>query len=273
MTLKRSDHHIASFGLLLVALIITGCGKQPDTPPQAAPTISSMFGVQPTVMPVPTPASSSDNSAILQPAVNATTIAQATITALGEDKLVVVPVYNDVLSAGWSVKNSFQTTIDLKSQDNIDQGRFAIKIQPQITTGILYFTLEKTATKYFARNKVQALRFYISGGTEPLDKDAITVAIVGSNAHPYWVDNDTSVQIDGRVTDNQPVFSETRLSFLGINRSIPPKTYIKVTVWLNDLIYDPLYTYVTGFYLKTDKASAPTFYIDDVSLLMQPNSL
>jgi hypothetical protein len=272
MTPIHLYHRIISLALLLVTLSITGCGKQPNTLPQAAPTISSMFGAEPTIRPVPTP-NSSDNSAIPQPLANATVIAQATITALGEDKLVAVPVYDDALSAGWSVKNSFQTTLDLRSQDAIYQGRFAIKVQPQITTGIIYFTLDKTATKYFARNKVQALRFYISGGTDPLDKNAIAVAIVGSNAHPYWVDNDTSVQIDGRVTDNLPVFSETRLSFLGINRSIPPKTYVKVTIWLNDLIYDPFYNYVTGFYLKTDKASAPTFYIDDVSLLMQPNTL
>jgi hypothetical protein len=273
MSLIRSYRHASWLGLLLITLLITGCGEQPASPPQAAPTISAMFGAQPTIRPVATRSSGSTDSSIPQPSPNATAIAQATITALGEDKLVVVPIYSDALSVGWSLKNSFQTTIDLRSQDHIDQGRFAIKVQPQLSTGTLYFTLDKTATKYFARNKVQALRFYISGGNEPLDKDAITVAIIGSNAHPYWVENDTSVQIDGRVTDNQPVFSETRLSFLGINKSIPPKTYIKVTVWLNDLIYDPTYSYVTGFYLKTDKTSAPTFYIDDVSLLMQPNSL
>jgi hypothetical protein len=232
-----------------------------------------MFGAQPTVRPVATLASDSADGAIPQPTPNATAIAQATITALGENKLVVVPIYNDTLSAGWSIQHSFQTTIDLRSQEYIDQGRFAIKAQPQLTTGTLYFTLDKSATKILLRNKVQALRFYISGGSDQLDKDAITVAIVGSNTYPYWIENDKSVKIDGRVTDSEPVFSQTRLSFLGINKSIPPKTYIKVTVWLNDLIYDPLYTYVTGFYFKTDKASAPTFYIDEVSLLMQPNSL
>jgi hypothetical protein len=269
----RSYPCAASLGLLLIALILIGCGEQSNTPPQVVPTISSMFGTQPTIRPVPTLDSSTDNSTVPQPLPNATAIAQATITALGEDKLLSVPIYSDTLSASWSIKNSFQTTIDLKSQDYINQGHFAIKVQPQMATGTLYFTLDKTVTKYILRNRVQALRFYVSGGKDYLDKDAITVAIIGSNAHPYWIENDTSVKIDGRVTDNQPVFSETRLSFLGIHKSIPPKTYVKVTVWLNDLIYDPIYTYVTGFYVKTDKISAPTFYIDDVSLLMQPNSL
>jgi hypothetical protein len=267
MSSFRAYHGTISLGLLLVALIITGCGEQPNTPPPIPPTMSSMFETQPTIRPVATLPTNTDNTITA----DATAITEATITALGEDRLVVVPIYNDALSANWSITNSFQTMIDLKSQGFINHGRFAIKAQPQLTTGTLYFTLDKTVTKYIARNRVQALRFYISGGKDSLDNDAITVAIIGSNAHPYWVKNDTSVRIEGRVTDNQPVFSETRLSFLNINRSIPPKTYIKVIVWLNDLIYDPSYAYVTGFYLKTDKTSAPTFYVDDVSLLMLPS--
>jgi hypothetical protein len=261
---------ITTLGLLLT-ISLAGCENQPIKPPQAAPTISSMFGTQPTMRPQPTRAGG-ESSALPPSAANETAIAQSTITALGEDRLVVIPVYDDGLSDGWSIDNSFQTTIDLRSQEYVDQGRFSLKAQPQITTGILYFTLDKSAAKYLLRNKIQALRFYISGGSDPLDKNAITVAIVGSNEHPYWVKNDTSVKIEGRVTDNQPVFSETRLSFLGVNKAIPPKSYVKVTVWLDELIYDPTYTYVTGFYFKTDKESAPTFYIDNVSLLMQPSS-
>jgi hypothetical protein len=261
---------IATLGLLLT-ISLAGCGEQPIKPPQATPTISSMFGSQPTIKPRPT-IEDTGSSSLPASAANAAAIAQATVTALGEDNLVTVPVYDDALSNGWSIANSFQTAIDLKNQEYIDQGRFSIKAQPQFATSVVYFTLDKTVTRYFLRNKVQALRFYISGGGEPLDKNALTVAIIGSNAHPYWVENDTSVKIDGRVTDNQPLFSETRLFFLGVNKAIPPKTYVKVTVWLNDLIYDPLYTYVTGFYFKTDKASAPTFYIDDISFLVQPNS-
>jgi hypothetical protein len=262
----------SSMGLLLVALLVS-CGEQSEVPPQAPPTISSMFGMQPTIRPVATFTDASNDSSFPQPTANPTDVAQATITALGENKLVVVPVYDDALSADWSLTNSFQTTIDLQDRSYVALGHFAIKAQPKLTTGTVYFTLDKTAAKGIFRRKVQALRFYISGGENSIDKNAMTVAIVGSNVYPYWVKNDTSVKIYGRVTDGQPVFSETRLSFLGINKSVPPKTYVKVTVWLNDLIYDPLYTYVTGFYFKTDKTSMPTFYIDDVSLLMQPDSL
>jgi len=262
----------ASVGLLLVALLVS-CGMQPQVPPHATPTMSSMFGTQPTIRPVATFTDASNDSSFPQPTANPTNVAQATITALGENKLVVVPVYDDALSVGWSLTNSFQTIINLEDRSHVASGHFAIKAQPKFNTGTVYFTLDKTVVKGISRHKVQALRFYISGGDNPIDKDAMTVAIVGSNVYPYWVKDDTSVKIYGRVTDGQPVFSETRLSFLGINKSVPPKTYVKVTVWLNDLIYDPLYTYVTGFYFKTDKISVPTFYIDDVSLLMQPDFL
>ncbi len=266
-----SCRHSTLCGLLLIILIMVGCSAQPTTTPQAAPTIASIFGTLPTIRPVATLDSNSTNDSIPQPTPNATAIMQATISALGEDKLVVVPVYTDALSSGWSITHSFQTTIDLKSQDYVEQGHFAIKAQPNLTVSTLYFTLDKTTTRYLARNRVQALRFYISGGNDSLEKDALTIAIIGSNTYPYWVENDTSVQIEGRVTDSGPVFSETRLSFLGVNKSIPPKTYVKITVWLNELIYDPIYSYVTGFYFKTEKSATSTFYIDDVSLLLKPN--
>ena len=257
--------------LLLSIFMMGSCGNQAESPPYAAPTISSIFEIQPTIKPIPTTEPEFGNANSL-PTTNPTTIAQATITALGENKLMAVPIYNDTLSDGWSLKNSSQVVIDVRNQDFIHQGRFALKAQPQINLGVLYFTLDETTKRYFSRSKVQALQFYLSGGDNSLDSDSMTVTIVGSNAHPYWVKNDTSVTVEGRVTDNHPLFSETRLYFLGINKSIPPKTYVKITVWLNDLIYDPAYTYVTGFYFKTEK-TVSKFYIDDVKLLMQPTSL
>jgi hypothetical protein len=206
------------------------------------------------------------------PTTDSTVIAQATNVALGVKQLKEVLIYDDALASDWSLQHSFQTYIDLKSRGYVQRGRYAIKAQPQYTTGTLYFTLNKTDKEGFRRDQVQAIRFYLSGGPEPIGNDSLTVAVVGSNLYPYWVQNDNSVKIDGRVTDNQPVFSETRLSYLGINTAIPQKTYIEITVWLDSLLYDPLYTYVTGFYLKTDKQSVPTFYVDQVSLLVLPDT-
>jgi hypothetical protein len=93
--------------------------------------------------------------------------------------------------------------------------------------------------------------------------------VLGSNSYTYWLANDTSVPTDTTVTVEAPLFSETRLYDLHINRAIPPGTWVQVVVWLDDLIYDPEYTYVTGMYIKNNKGFLNTFYIDQVNLLMK----
>jgi hypothetical protein len=273
----RHSRRLALLGLT-AALALAGCGQgRPTITGNAAtalpaPTLSSIFVPQPTLTEGPTDAPTITPVPTPQPTSNPTVVAQATNAALREDQLEVVSVFNDTLSSDWSLKNSFQTTIDLKSTEYTAQGRYSIKAQPKLTTGVLYFTLNKTAKEQLRRDRVQAVRFYLSGGDEALNNKDLVVTVVGSNAQPYWVADDQSVQIEGRVTDGQPVFSETRLAFLKINTAIPPKTFVEVTVWLDELIYDPLYTYVTGFYLKTDKQSAPNFYVDQVSLLLLPKT-
>ncbi len=261
--------------MVLAAIGMVGCGQRPavssdQLTPQAAPTLSSVFVKPPSPAPRPTREAVA-TIAIPIPTTDATVVTQATNSAIAETELQVVPVYADALTAGWSVKQSFQMGVNVKDDEYIYKGDYALKAQPLVTTGVLYFTLDKTAKQTFLREQVQGLRFYLSGGDDLVDNEAITVAVIGSNAQPYWVNGDTSVKVEGRVTEEQPLFSETRLSFLGINTSIPPKTYAEVTVWLDDLIYDPPYTYVTGFYLKTDKEITPIFYVDQVSLLLLPD--
>ncbi|NTW00594.1 MAG: hypothetical protein HGA19_04710 [Oscillochloris sp.] len=269
----RYARFIRSCALLLALVVVVGCSQQSSTTPtaQVVPTVSSVFGIQPTIEPKPTRDTTSGDSADLLPTVDATVIAQATNAALGEDQLKEVIVYDDTLNTSWSLDNSFQVNMDLKNIKYTHKGRYAIRVQPKRTTGTLYFTLNRSAEP-LRRNRVQAVRFYLSGGGGAIGNEAIAVAVIGSNVRSYWVKNDDSVQLEGRVTDDQPVFSETRLSFLNINTAIPPKTYTEVTVWLDSLLYDPLYTYVTGFYLKTDKDSAPAFYVDQVSVLLLPDS-
>jgi hypothetical protein len=73
------------------------------------------------------------------------------------------------------------------------------------------------------------------------------VTVLGSNSYTYWVEDDISVK-----SIYEPVFSETRLYYLGVNRTIPPNTWVKVELWLDERIYDPDYRYVTGFYIKNE---------------------
>ena len=54
-----------------------------------------------------------------------------------------------------------------------------------------------------------------------------------------------------------------------IKRAIPPNNWVEVVVWLDDRIYDPDYTNVTGMYIKNDQGFLDTFYIDDIKLLVQ----
>jgi hypothetical protein len=267
------------FCTLAIAFLLMGCArKQVPTVVEGAagsyvvPTVASAFEIQPTIPPRSTPPSSIDPSVFIAPTPNSTMISQVTAAALNEDKLKEVVVYDDSLRSDWSISHSFESDIDTFSKKYVYQGAYSIQVRPKFTTGTLYFTLNQTAGEPILRSRVQAIRLYLSGGDLPVNNDAIAMAVTGSNQYPYWVENDRSVKLDGRVTDNQPLFSETRLYYLDINAAIPAKTFIKVTNWLDSRTYDPSYTYLTGFYLKTDRASVPAFYVDKVSILLLPKA-
>lgn len=275
--LHRHSRSIAFFCILAIVFFLVGCSRMSSmvmsTEPSGsyvAPTVSSIFEIQPSTTPRPTHDTTIASSMFLPPTPNATAINQATIAALDVDQLKEVVVYDDSLASDWSLSQSFQTNINLYNKEYVYQGRYAIKVQPKFTTGTLYFTLNETAKQVFKRAQVLAVRFYLSGGAQPINNDTMTVAVIGSNKYSYWVKNDASVHIDGRTTDEQPLFSETRLFYLGVNTAIPSKTYVEVTNWLDSRAFDPLYTYLTGFYLKTDRDSVSTFYVDKVSVLLSP---
>ena len=207
------------------------------------------------------------NTPVLETSARATAVLD---TASGQPtsartNLPEVVIYADALSTGWALDQSSKLTYDLQSRDVVDQGRYVLKATTKDGVGTLYFTLQQGAHTTFRRNKVLGLRFRLSGGNSAIPNDAILVTVVGSNRQPYWVPNDTSVKLDGRVTTDEPLFSETRLYFLNINHTIQPKTWVDVFLWLDDRQYDPNYTYVTGFYLKTDHLDR--FYLDNIALI------
>jgi hypothetical protein len=108
----------------------------------------------------------------------------------------------------------------------------------------------------------------LSSGADYISNTDLAVTVLGSNEYPYWVDGDNSVQ-----NEISPVFSETRLSFLDVNRSIPPDTWVQVDVPIHKLIYDPDYTYVVGFYIKNDEGFISEFFIDDIELFALPGGI
>jgi hypothetical protein len=255
-----------SFVFLLVTLfLLTACGRQGPilvtgaADSQPAPTVSAAFiPYAPTMEPVPT----------LRPPADSPPRRPRASDPLVDAEVTLVPVYDDALAPGWSLEHSSAITYDLQSDIYVDKGRYAIRAQRGQSVGTLYFTLNRDAGKTYPRDQVLGLRFRLGGGTADMPNDAFVVAVIGSNAWPYWVEHDTSVKIAGRVTDDQPLFSETRLYYLGINQTIPAKSWEDVIIWIDDLIYDPTYKYVTGFYLKPDEKYRSSFYIDQVSLIL-----
>lgn len=260
---------------LILALVFflfsaTGCSLLPaqQSGGYVAPTVSVLFGTVPS-LPLAEPTTIVRPIPITTP--NPTAVAAATITSMDEDQLLEVPVYTDALMSDWSIAHSVQSDITVNNRLYVDHGKYSIRVKPLYGMGKLYFTLNKTAKEKFLRSRVQGVRFYLSGGSRSINNDMLAVSVIGSNARSYWIPNDTSVYLEGRVTDDQPLFSETLLVFLGINTAIPARTYVEVTVWLDSLLYDPSYKYVTGFYLKADKQFVSEFYVDNVSLLLLPD--
>lgn len=56
------------------------------------------------------------------------------------------------------------------------------------------------------------------------------------------------------------------LAFLGINRSIPPETWVLIELYPEDREFDPPYDFFTGFYIKNSLGFVQPFYIDRIEL-------
>jgi len=256
--------------ILCLILLLTGCGRRLNinAPPTTAPTptIAPFFQDRPTAtpfIPPPTRTPLPTRSPVTPTAVSGTTN--------DISNLQVVPVYRDALSAGWSITNSaLLASLTLTQTNVVALGRYAIAVTPSESTGVLFFTITPDSGLVLRRDQVAALRLRLSGGDTPIANDAMTISVVGSNRVPYWLPNDDSVTLEGRVTNStEPLFPETRLYFLGLNRAIAAGEWAEIYVWLDDLIYEPEYTYVTGFYLKTSSDLVPKYYVDQIEWLVR----
>jgi hypothetical protein len=221
-----------------------------------APTVASFFRQQPSPTPSPTPIATS------------TPLPESTATQTAPPELFILSVYDDNLNSNWTIQPNTGVNFDLKSVSHVFHGKSAISFIPRVKNksqyGSLLFTVSSQTQEVYLRDQVNTLSFWLYSGDEPLLLDQMAVTILGSNSQPFWKVNDNSVAASGQ----DPVFSETRLYFLGFNRDIPAKSWVHVEVSLDKLIYDPDYKYVTGFYLKMEKGFSRTLWIDNIDLVM-----
>lgn len=171
-------------------------------------------------------------------------------------------IFGDELNEHWSLQNSQWVTITHETEWVYD-GTESLSFVPYEDFASLFFTVRQNKDVEYPRPLVYGVRFWLSGGDDYIELDDLAVTVVGSNQFSHWAPNDYSVR-----SSIEPVFSETHLEFLNLNQDIPPHEWVPVVLILNDLLYDPPYEYVTGFYIKNARGVLHPFYVDDVELIM-----
>ncbi len=233
--------------------------------PGNAPTPVSYF-TQNTPFPTSTPRPTRTPWPTLPPA----TPAPLTETVGGgvatSPQFTLATVYTDALAAGWSATESWGVRLNLQDTSYVYDGEFAVAVTPEEDYGSLFFTVAPGSPSVYLYDRTLGVSFWLNAGPgdEPLYLDQLAVTVVGSNAYTYWREEDDSVEIE----EGESFFSETRLYYLGLNRALPAETWVEVMVWLDDLPFDPDYTYVTGLYVKSDVGFRQTFYVDEVALVV-----
>lgn len=177
-------------------------------------------------------------------------------------KLITSTIFADGLVAEWTLDNSRWMRYE-RQGEVVHSGDVALAFEPEEDFGSLFFTVRENARETFPYRQVMGVGFWLNAGDEELDLEDLALTVVGSNEVSYWVPGDNSVR-----SDNDPIFSETRLYFLDFNLPFPANQWVYVELWLDDLVFDPVYEYVTGFYIKNDRGVFQTIYIDDVHLIM-----
>ncbi|MBE2221673.1 MAG: hypothetical protein IAF02_09045 [Anaerolineae bacterium] len=264
-----------SVGFLLFLLWITvGCTTVPQQEAaqdnvEPAPTINTVFStaVDKNLLSDDRSTAEGLSATPEQQEVAPTLTPLPTLTPKPTVEMKIVKIFGDTLHEDWSLQNSRAVDYDLNESAFVYEGSTAISYKPNLEYADLAFTVNEDANDVYLRDKVLAVRFWLYSVGEYVNTDALLVSVVGSNDFPYWVADDNSVV----TQDSRPVFPATRLYYLNVEEDIPPDTWFQVELWLNDLIYDPQYEYVTGIYIKNDENFFRTIYIDDVELLVQQN--
>jgi hypothetical protein len=230
------------------------------TPPTAegvtVPTTASLFSERATPTPsapsTPTPVIASTNPS----------------PPSSENNAQLYPIFDDQLHENWELTQSSGGIIDMNNSIRVQEGQNSIAFTPEVEFSTLYFTVKDSASQPYPEQAIIGISLWVNGGDDYLQLDNLALAVIGSNEYHTWVENDQSVEFPAGET-----FSETRLYFLGLNRSIPPNSWVEVFLPFDNLIFDPPYEYVVGFYLKSGEAFFNTIYVDNVNLVVTEDFL
>jgi hypothetical protein len=216
------------------------------------PTAAHFFSQQPTQT--------------LMPLSTSVPITEVMATQPPSSKVITNSVFSDQLSSNWDLIADPGMQVDPQNTTHVHSGNVSVAMSPQKDFSKLSFLVNQKSVIVYPRDQVTSINFWLNSGNDTVILSDLIVKVLGSNTTPYWTANDTSVPLD-----NDIFLQETRLYFLGLNKSIPADTWVEVTVNLDNLTHDPNYKYVTGFYIKNDAGFLRTVYIDDVDIVMIDN--
>lgn len=262
---------------ILVLLGLVGCAASPTISPApgnpssnqgpagdtavlavaATPTLAHFFTQRDTSTPRP----AATSRPTLRPSATAAALTptRTPLPEQAEADIVEETIYADQLNSRWEIVEGMGMEIT-PAEAEMARGQMALEVKPLQGFGKLVFAVKEDSSPYL-RSNVLGFSFWLYS-SDYIDVEDLAVSIQGSDLLSYWDANDQFLAVNG-----EPLFSETRLYFLGLNRSIPPDTWTQIEIWLDDLLYDPDYEYVTGLYIKNDTGYLNTFFVDDVQVI------
>jgi hypothetical protein len=251
----------------LLGVVALGCASEPPGAAEGrpAPTTSPIFQGSP--LPAPTKAATGvarSPGAVPTPRIRQQTSPTPVQTPrAAEVRTEEVVIFDDDIHGDWSLDRSQGVRYDPRSTAYVHDGTYSLAVTPTSDYGTLLFSVREGASTQYLRDRLLEVRLWLNSGAQEVANDAFTITVIGSHAQPHWVPDDRSVMLDERS-----FFSETRLYYLGVNRAIPPETWVDLTIKMDDLPYEPDYRYVTGVYLKADAGVRDTIHLDRLTLLM-----
>lgn len=255
--------------LMLTLASCTELATEPPIP-MPTPTTHSLFIKADTYQPIPANIEQNDPVEDEKPVIpNPTTLASPTVkpsitpAATATPRIVQreIILYDEEVKENWGLSTKGMTYL-VNSPDFAFSGNGAIAFTPSKPEGMLYFALQSNTDEVYRREDVIGFSFHLHSGRNGLELDDMAFSAIGSNEVTYFIEGDNSAV-------EKTAYQNTYLRWLGFNEAIPRNTWIEVDIILNKMQFDPIYEYVTGFYITNRIFDGSTYYLDDISIIVQ----